>query len=289
MPTLPEPALVKRIIDGALAEDLAWGDLTTDSLVDPSQTGVGRLVAKEDGVLAGIEVAALVFTRNDPTLQTEMLVADGSRIAPHTTLATVRGRVASILRAERVSLNFVQRMSGIATATANYVAATKGTSARIVDTRKTTPGLRALEKYAIRVGGAANHRFCLSDGVLIKDNHLAALRARGLGIREAVDLARAHVPHMVRIEVEVESQSEAQEALEAGADVILLDNMSPEEMRRAVDLIGGRATTEASGGITLATVRAVAESGVDLISVGAITHSVRALDISLDLEVEAAS
>lgn len=286
---IPEPALVKRIVDGALAEDLAWGDLTTDSLVDPGQTGVGRLVAKQDGVLAGIDVAALVFTRNDPTLETEIVVADGSRVAPHTTLAIVRGRVASILRAERVSLNFVQRMSGIATMTASYVAATEGTSARIVDTRKTTPGLRVLEKYAVRVGGAANHRFCLSDGVLIKDNHLAALRARGRGLREAVALARAGVPHMVRIEVEVESLEEAREALEAGADAILLDNMSPEEMRRCVDLIGGRATTEASGGITLATVRAVAESGVDLISAGAITHSVRALDISLDLEVEGAS
>lgn len=286
---IPEPALVKRIVDGALAEDLAWGDLTTDSLVDPGQTGVGRLVAKQDGVLAGIDVAALVFTRNDPTLETEIVVADGSRVAPHTTLAIVRGRVASILRAERVSLNFVQRMSGIATMTASYVAATEGTSARIVDTRKTTPGLRVLEKYAVRVGGAANHRFCLSDGVLIKDNHLAALRARGRGLREAVALARAGVPHMVRIEVEVESLEEAREALEAGADAILLDNMSPEEMRRCVDLIGGRATTEASGGITLATVRAVAESGVDLISTGAITHSVRALDISLDLEVEGAS
>ena len=286
---IPEPALVKRIVDGALAEDLAWGDLTTDSLVDPGQTGVGRLVAKQDGVLAGIDVAALVFTRNDPTLETEIVVADGSRVTPHTTLAIVRGRVASILRAERVSLNFVQRMSGIATMTASYVAATEGTSARIVDTRKTTPGLRVLEKYAVRVGGAANHRFCLSDGVLIKDNHLAALRARGRGLKEAVALARAGAPHMVRIEVEVESLEEAREALEAGADAILLDNMSPEEMRRCVDLIGGRAMTEASGGITLATVRDVAESGVDLISAGAITHSVRALDISLDLEVEAAS
>jgi len=284
---LPDRALLNRIIDGALAEDLAWGDLTTDSLVDPSQTGVGRIVAKEDGVLAGIEVAALAFTHADPTLEVEIGVADGCRLTPRTTLATVRGHVASILRAERVSLNFVQRMSGIATATASYVAATAGTAARIVDTRKTTPGLRVLEKYAVRVGGGVNHRFCLSDGVLIKDNHLAALRARGRGFREAVALARARVPHMVKIEVEVESLAEVREALEAGADVILLDNMSPEEMRRSVDLIGGRAMTEASGGITLATVRAVAESGVDLISVGALTHSPRALDISLDLEVEA--
>lgn len=284
---LPDRALLNRIIDGALAEDLAWGDLTTDSLVDPNQTGVGRIVAKEDGVLAGSEVAALAFTHADPTLEVEIGVADGCRLAPRTTLATVRGHVAGILRAERVSLNFVQRMSGIATATASYVAATAGTAARIVDTRKTTPGLRVLEKYAVRVGGGVNHRFCLSDGVLVKDNHLAALRARGRGFREAVALARARVPHMVKIEVEVESLAEVREALEAGADVILLDNMSPEEMRRSVDLIGGRAMTEASGGITLATVRAVAESGVDLISVGALTHSPRALDISLDLEVEA--
>ncbi len=283
---LPDRLLLNRIIDGALAEDLAWGDLTTDSLVDSNQSGVGRMVAKEDGVLAGIEIAALAFTRVDENLVVDLAVADGCRLTPGKTLATVRGHVAGILRAERVSLNFVQRMSGIATATASYVAATVGTAARIVDTRKTTPGLRILEKYAVRVGGGVNHRFCLSDGVLIKDNHLAALRARGLGFSEAVSLARERVPHMVKIEVEVESLAEAREALDAGADVILLDNMSPEEMRRCVDLIGGRAMTEASGGITLATVRAAAESGVDLISVGALTHSIRALDISLDLEIE---
>jgi len=192
--------------------------------------------------------------------------------------------VAGVLKAERVALNFLQRLSGVATATAAYVAAIAGTSARIIDTRKTTPGLRVLEKYAVRVGGGFNHRFCLSDGVLIKDNHLAALRAAGLGLRDAVAMARERVPHTTRVEVEVESLAEVEEALAAGADAILLDNMRPPEMREAVKLIAGRAITEASGGINLSTVRAVAETGVDLISAGALTHSVRALDISLDLE-----
>ena len=281
---LLDRAVVERIVAAALAEDLAWGDITTESLIGPDQTCVGRLVAKEEGVLAGIEVAALTFAAVDGAVRVEVLVPDGGRVERGTVVATIRGPVAGVLKAERVALNFLQRLSGVATATAAYVAAIAGTSARIIDTRKTTPGLRVLEKYAVRVGGGFNHRFCLSDGVLIKDNHLAALRAAGLGLRDAVAMARERVPHTTRVEVEVESLAEVEEALAAGADAILLDNMRPPEMREAVKLIAGRAITEASGGINLSTVRAVAETGVDLISAGALTHSVRALDISLDLE-----
>lgn len=275
---------VQRIVADALAEDLPWGDLTTDSLIRPDLICVGRLVAKEEGVLAGIEVAAVTFATAEPAVQVEVVVPDGGRLVPGTIVATIRGRVAGVLKAERVALNFLQRLSGVATATSCYVAAIAGTTARIIDTRKTTPGLRLLEKYAVRVGGGFNHRFCLSDGVLIKDNHLAALRAAGLGLRDAVVMARERVPHTTRVEVEVETFAEVEEALAAGADAILLDNMSPAELRQAVKMIAGRAITEASGGINLTSVRGVAESGVDLISVGALTHSVRALDISLDLE-----
>ena len=274
---------VRQIVAAALAEDLGWGDLTTDSLIAPDQTGVGQLLAKEQGVLAGSEVAALVFTTADPSLRMEAAVADGSLVTPGTVLARVQGPLAGMLRGERVALNFLQRLSGIASATAQYVAAVAGTGARIVDTRKTTPNLRALEKYAVRVGGGGNHRFCLSDGVLIKDNHLAALRARGQRLAEAVQMVRRRVPHTIKIEVEAETLADVEEALAAGVDAVLLDNMTLEDLRRAVRMVAGRAITEASGGINLATVRAVAECGVDLISVGALTHSVRSLDISMEI------
>jgi len=204
-------------------------------------------------------------------------------------LAALRARgldmkVASILRGERVALNFLQRLSGIATETSRYVEAVRGTKVRIVDTRKTTPGLRFLEKYAVRAGGGQNHRVHLGDGILIKDNHLAALRARGLDMKVAIDLARKNAPHTLKIEVEVTTVEEAGEAVTAGADIVMLDNMSVEEMRRAVKSVGGRVLIEASGGVTLENVRSVAETGVDLISVGALTHSVKALDISLEME-----
>ena len=216
-------------------------------------------------------------------METRTLIADGSEVSPGVVVAEVEGSIAGILKGERVALNFLQRLSGIATATSMYVKAAQGTKARIVDTRKTVPGIRQLEKYAVRMGGGHNHRYNLADGILIKDNHIAALRARGLGLVEIVSLARENSPHTLRVEIEVESIDEAREALEAGADVILLDNMSPEEMRQVVTLTEGRRLLEASGGINLETVRAVAETGVDLISVGALTHSVMAMDISLDL------
>jgi nicotinate-nucleotide pyrophosphorylase (carboxylating) len=273
----------RQIVAAALAEDLGWGDVTTDNLVDPQQTGEATLLAKEGGVLAGVDVAALVFTMANPALRVKVLVADGTPFAVNTVLAKVDGPLGAMLSAERVALNFVQRLSGIATLTAEYVAAVAGTGARIVDTRKTTPNLRLLEKYAVRMGGGQNHRFCLSDAVLVKDNHLAAVRASGRQLADVLATLRQRVPHTVKIVVEAETLAEVADVLAAGADAILLDNMTLDDLRRAVKMIEGRAITEASGGINLTTVRAVAECGVDLISVGALTHSVRSLDLSLEL------
>ena len=274
---------VIAIVAGALEEDLGPGDVTTDALIPPDIRGLGSIVVKAAGVIAGVEVALEVFRHANPDVETRTLIADGSEVSPGVVVAEVEGSIAGILKGERVALNFLQRLSGIATATSMYVKAAQGTKARIVDTRKTVPGIRQLEKYAVRMGGGHNHRYNLADGILIKDNHIAALRARGLGLVEIVSLARENSPHTLRVEIEVESIEEAREALEAGADVILLDNMSPEEMRQVVTMTDGRRLLEASGGINLETVRAVAETGVDLISVGALTHSVMAMDISLDL------
>ncbi|MFQ5860021.1 MAG: carboxylating nicotinate-nucleotide diphosphorylase [Dehalococcoidia bacterium] len=278
--TSPE---VVSLIERALAEDQAFNDPTTGSLVPPELSGVAMVRTKASGVLAGLAVALAVFRRVDAALTTEALVEDGTAIGPGDDLAHIQGSVASILRAERTALNFLQRLSGIATETSRYVQAVQGLKARIVDTRKTVPGLRLLDKYAVRVGGGQNHRLHLADGVLIKDNHIAALRAQGLSLREVVQRALERAPRTLKVEVEVTSVEEAREALEAGAQVILLDNMPLAEIRRVVELVGGRAPIEASGGVNLETVRAVAETGVDLISVGALTHSVRALDISLEL------
>ncbi len=275
---------VEQIVDSALAEDSVWDDVTTEALISPTQAGKAYLRGKSEGVLAGIGVATMVFHRVDSALRVKELVADGSRVHPGDRLAAIEGKVAGILRAERAALNFLQRLSGIATETAKYVEAISGTKALITDTRKTAPGLRLLEKYAVRVGGGHNHRQNLGDGVLIKDNHLVALRSRGVGLGEVIKKARQHAPHTLKIEVEVESVEQAQEALSAGADIIMLDNMDLEDMRRVVELAQGRAVIEASGRITLDSVRAVADTGVDLISVGALTHSAKALDISLELE-----
>ena len=277
-------AEVERVVAAALAEDLPWGDLTTDNLLAPGLRATGVIAAREAGVLAGLPVAALVFEAVDPGVEVEALAAEGARLQPGQPVGRVRGDVASLLKAERVALNFLQRLSGIATQADRYVQAVAGLKARIVDTRKTTPGLRLLEKYAVRVGGASNHRHCLSDGVLVKDNHLAALRREGVGLREALARLRARLPHTTKIEVEVESLEGVAEALAAGADVILLDNMAPAAMAEAVRLVAGRALTEASGGITLQNVRAAAKAGVDLISVGALTHSPKALDLAMEIE-----
>lgn len=274
---------IREVVERALREDIGTGDLTSLAVIPAGAQLSARFIIREAGVVAGLTVAQAVFSAIDPTLSFTAHIAEGAKVAPRDLLASVEGSARSILTAERVALNLFQRLCGIATLTARYVEAVRGTRARILDTRKTTPGLRALEKYAVRVGGGVNHRFALYDGVMLKDNHLALLAANGVGLGEAVRQARAAVGPMVRVEVEVESVAQAVEAVEAGAEMILLDNMPPALLREAVAVVAGRAILEASGGITLATVRAVAESGVDYISVGALTHSARALDIGLDI------
>ena len=268
----------------ALAEDQVANDPTTDSLVPHDLQARGVIRAKAEGVLAGVDVALSVFKRVDQQLDTTAWLADGASVSSGNNLAFVDGQAASILRAERTAINFLQRMSGIATEAARYVKLAEGTRARIVDTRKTVPGFRLLDKYSVRMGGAGNHRMNLADGILVKDNHLEAMRHQGFGIDGIVRKALDQAPHNLKVEIEVEDLTELQEALDAGAHIILLDNMPPEEMRQAVGIVAGRAVLEASGGVNLDTVRAVAETGVDLISVGSLTHSVKALDISLDLE-----
>jgi len=274
------------IIDLALDEDTGHGDVTGEILIPPGLLGRAKLQAKDSGILAGGEVVREVFLRVDSSLQVELLVADGARVKPGGTIAVISGKVSSILRAERVALNFLQRLSGIATCTAEYVSQIRDLNVTICDTRKTTPGMRLLEKYAVRVGGGQNHRRHLGDGILIKDNHLAALRARGMSLKEIVARAKRDAPPALIVEVEVGSAGEALEAAEAGADVVMLDNVHPDEMRRAVGLLPPGVKTEASGGITLDNIRDVAQTGVNIISVGALTHSPRALDFSLELEPE---
>jgi len=277
---------IEEIVDRALAEDLGKGDVTTEALIPGDRRGTGFIVAKKEGILAGINLAKQVFHRVDPELKMEVLVEDGARIKSDSRVAKVSGSIASILKAERVALNFLQHLSGIASETNRYVEVVKGLPVRIMDTRKTTPGLRSLEKYAVRVGGGDNHRMNLGDGILIKDNHLAALHSQGLNIKEIIARARQNAPQRLPVEVEAGAVSEALEAVEAGANIVMLDNMSLEDMRKAVKSIHGRALIEASGGITLDKVRAVAETGVNFISVGALTHSAKALDISLELEAQ---
>ncbi len=273
----------ENIIDLALTEDISHGDITSEILIPPELEGKAYILVKARGIVAGGEVAKRVFLRTDPSLKVALLIKDGARVKPGDIMATVSGRVASILKAERVALNFLQRLSGIASLTSQYVARAGGGTVNITDTRKTTPGLRRLEKYAVRMGGGKNHRFHLGDGILIKDNHIAALRALGMSLKDIIAKAKRNAPG-VKVEVEVTNRAETLEAIEGQADIIMLDNMSHEEMRPLVTLIGGRAMIEASGGITLANIRQVAASGVNIISVGALTHSPKALDISLELE-----
>ena len=280
---LTESAL-RRLVEHGLEEDLGRGDVTSDRLVPPDVGARAVVRSRGEGVIAGLEVAALVFAVADPRVKFVALDGDGSPVARGHDVAAVSGPARSLLRAERVALNFLQRLSGVATLTSKYVEAVRGTRARIIDTRKTTPGLRALEKYAVRVGGGFNHRRDLSDAMLIKDNHLAVIAARGLSLAEAVTRARPSLPHTLKIEIEVDRLDQIPEALAAGADIILLDNMSAADLRRAVLMIGGRAGTEASGGVSLTTVREIAEAGVDVISVGALTHSAPVLDIGVDFE-----
>jgi len=275
---------IDSIVDIALTEDVSRGDVTSDLLIPPDLHGRASIVVKAEGVLAGGEVARRVFLRVDPELGIEVLIKDGAKVQPGDIAATISGKVISILKAERTALNFLQRLSGIATLSAQYVARTKGCEVEITDTRKTTPGLRLLEKYAVRMGGGQNHRFNLGDGILIKDNHLVALRALGMSLKDIVSKAKQNAPKGLSVEVEVNTVQEAIDAVEGGADIIMLDNMSPDDMRQVVGLIPAHVKTEASGGITLANVRSVAMTGVDIISIGALTHSPKALDISLELE-----
>ena len=268
------------VIENALKEDIHTGDITTLAVVAEGRKASARLIAKEPLVLAGIKVAERTFQLLDPLICFKAGFADGDRLAKGDVIAELSGDASQLLQGERVALNFLQRLCGVATLTSLYVEAVQGTMARIVDTRKTTPGLRMLEKHAVRVGGGTNHRTGLYDGVLIKENHIAAAG----GITEAVRRARAYIAHTIKIEVETETIEQVREALAAGADIIMLDNMSLEKMREAVAVIGGKALVEASGGVNLETVRAIAETGVDIISVGSLTHSARAMDISMLLE-----
>ncbi len=268
---------VERIVRTALQEDIGLGDVTTSVTVAPETMARAELVAKEDFVVAGLDVAAEVFRQLDKDISFEKIAADGRSIKKGEVIAWIKGRAMLLLQGERVALNLLQRMSGIATLTANYVNCVSSAGATIVDTRKTVPGLRALDKYAVRMGGGNNHRIGLFDGILIKENHIAA--AGGLGA--AVKRARELSPHTLKVEVETTSMEEVQQALDAQADIIMLDNMSLAELREAVSLIAGRALIEASGGVNLDTVSDIAATGVDFISVGALTHSVRAADISM--------
>jgi nicotinate-nucleotide pyrophosphorylase (carboxylating) len=271
--------ILEEVVRRALAEDVGTGDLTTNSLI-PAGAGTEAFIhSKASGVLAGLPVAACVFHLLDAGVRVEEQIPEGSPLRPGSVIARVKGPARAVLTGERVALNFLQRLSGIATATRQLVDLIAGTRARLLDTRKTTPGLRALEKYAVRVGGGCNHRIGLYDGILIKDNHI---KVAG-GITEAVKRARAAVPYTIKIEIEVENLEQLEEALAAGADLIMLDNMPPPVLKKAVQLAGRRVPLEASGRITADRIRAVAETGVDFISVGAITHSAPALDISMDV------
>jgi nicotinate-nucleotide pyrophosphorylase (carboxylating) len=276
-----------QLIQQALAEDEVAIDHTSSLLPDDLMSEA-LMMPKANGVLAGVEVALAVFREVDASLETVVLVQDGTPVERGMNVAAIRGRMSSILRAERTALNFVSRMSGIATATNELVKAIEELPATILDTRKTLPGWRLLDKYSVRMGGGHNHRMSTADGILIKDNHFAAMATRGESIIDLVRRARAEVIHTIRVEVECDTLEQVKEALEGGADLILLDNMTFGQMREGVALCKGRALTEASGGITLDNVREIAETGVDLISSGALTHSVKALDISLEVKPDGA-
>ncbi len=272
---------VRRVVDLALDEDAPSGDLTSEVFVPETAVARASVVAREAGVMAGGDVVVETFAAVDPAVVVEVLRADAEPFAAGDVLATVEGPARAVLRGERVALNLVQRLCGIATLTARYVEAVEGTGVRIVDTRKTTPGLRALERHAVRCGGGRNHRFSLSDAVMAKDNHLALVDDVTAAIRQARD----QLPHTTHVEVEVDRLDQVEAVLAGGVDTIMLDNFTPDDLRTGVALVAGRAIVEASGGITLETVGDVARTGVDVISIGALTHSVRALDLGLDVEV----
>ena len=273
-----DPILIEEQIGRFLMEDIGFGDLTSTIMIDEATTGTFDVNAREDIVVAGLEVAGAVFRRCDPDSTFEPRVTDGDHITDGTTMARVSGNARRLLTAERTALNILQHLSGIATLTSKYVKEIEGTNATLIDTRKTTPGLRALEKHAVTCGGGRNHRLALDGGVLVKDNHIAVCG----GLTAAIQRAKSQVPTLTKVQVECDNLDQVKEALEAGADSLLLDNMSPDTMREAAKIVEGRITLEASGGITLETVRAKAESGVDLISTGKITQSAPSVDIGLD-------
>ena len=278
----PDPRAIEALVRTALLEDAPWGDITSEVLLPADLLTAAQLVAREEGVLCGEEVFSTAMSMTGP-VAVSFLKRDSDPFSAGDVLADLSGPVHAILRAERVALNFMQRLSGIATQTAKYVAETKGTKARIVDTRKTTPGLRLLERYAVRCGGGHNHRFSLSDALLAKDNHLAALRTSNTGdLTSRLRAAFARLPHTTHKEVEVDSLEQIEPVLAAGVDTIMLDNFSLDDLRAGVTKIAGRAFIEASGGVSLERVREIAATGVDLISVGALTHSVRSIDLGLD-------
>jgi nicotinate-nucleotide pyrophosphorylase (carboxylating) len=281
----PSTAIIEDIVARALEEDRAYHDVTSRALIPPGQHGHGRFYMKASGVVCGLDAVEIAFQLMSDDLELDILAGDGSHVEPGMTIAEVHGPLRPMLSTERVALNILQRLSGTATLTRRFVqAAAEGGPARVIDTRKTTPGLRELERYAVRVGGGYNHRNHLEDGILIKDNHIAAGALRGLGIPELIEEARSRSPHTLRVEIEVEDAAGALLAIAANADVILLDNMTVEEMRGVVDAAPEGVLFEASGGVNLQTVTAIAATGVDLISVGALTHSAPSLDISLDIE-----
>jgi nicotinate-nucleotide pyrophosphorylase (carboxylating) len=280
-PSAPPDFLIAPLVEAALCEDIRSGDITTTALIPPGARARARMVFRESGVVCSLAVARIAFQSLDPDATVEITLADGATVVPGEAVLSVQGEAAAVLTAERVALNFIQRLSGIATLARRFVEAVAGTEASIVDTRKTTPGLRLLEKYAVRCGGGSNHRFALDDLILIKDNHVALSG----GIKNSVERARGNAGHAVKIEVECDTLEQVREAVAARADIILLDNMKPDQLRAAVQIIDGRAIAEASGGVNLDTVRAIAESGVNLISVGALTHSVRSLDVGLDIDL----
>ena len=273
---------IRDLLEMALREDIGIGDVTSDSVVPADVMAVGTILSKVDGIVAGLDVASEIFRMLNPDINFERFVSDGDQVRPGQNIAAAKGPARWMLTAERTVLNFLQRLSGIATMTSRYVQAASGHHATIIDTRKTTPGWRALEKYAVRVGGGRNHRFGLYDAVLIKDNHIAAVG----GITNAVKRAREQIPHTMTIEVEVEDMDQVRKAMKSGADIIMLDNMDANMMAEAVRLIDGKALVEASGGVTLEDIPAIAATGVDLISVGALTHSATSLDISMNMTLK---
>ena len=276
---------IDTVVRAALDEDAPWGDITSEMLIPADAVATAQLVAREAGVFSGGAVFAAAFRLVDPRIVVHLHLADGTPFTAGELLAEASGPARGILQAERIGLNFVQRMSGIAALTARYVAETVGTTARIVDTRKTTPGLRAFERQAVRDGGGHNHRFSLSDAVMAKDNHLAVLSAGGINLTDALLAVRAKLSHTTHFEVEVDTLDQIEPVLAAGIDTIMLDNFDADELREGVRLVAGRAIVEASGGVSLDTVRRIAECGVDVISVGALTHSVRSLDLGLDVVI----